>query len=74
MMEASDWLFEEEPVTMRGLHGGVVASTAASQQEGRGFNSRCGRSFCVEAACSPRGFSGFSGFFLPQSKDMQQVT
>jgi len=58
-------------------HGGVVASTVASQQEGRGFNSRSGWSFCVEAACSPRGsvgslwvLSGFSGS-LPQSKDMQ---
>jgi len=40
------------------LHGGVVASTGASQQEGRRFNSRSGRSFCVEAACSPRGSVG----------------
>jgi len=36
------------------LHDGVVASTVASQQEGRGFNSRSGRSFSVEFACSPR--------------------
>jgi len=55
-----------------GLHGGVVASTVTSQQEGRGFYSRCGRSSCVEhvlpvAAWVPSGFSGF----LPQSKDMQ---
>jgi len=41
-----------------GLHGGVVASTVASQQEGRGFNSRSGQSFCVEFACSPRGSVG----------------
>jgi len=58
-----------EVKTPSGLHGGGVASTVASQPEGRGFNSRC------EAACSPHGSrvpSGFSGF-LPQSKDMQQV-
>jgi len=39
-------IFISHYVIMR-LHGGVVASTVASQQEGRGFSSRSGRSFCV---------------------------
>jgi len=34
------------------LHGGVVVSTVASQQEGSSFDS-CLRPFCVEFACSP---------------------
>jgi len=35
-----------------GLHGGVVVSTVASQQEGSWFESQLGP-FCVEFACSP---------------------
>jgi len=36
-----------------GLHGGVVVSTVASQQEGSRFHPHLGP-FCVEFACSPR--------------------
>lgn len=42
-----------------GQHGGAVASTVASEQEGSGV---------LEFACSPC-VSGYSGFF-PQSEDM----
>ena len=35
------------------LHGGVVVSTVASQQEGSRFDPHLGP-FCVEFACSPR--------------------
>ena len=53
------------------MHGGVVVSTVASQQEGSRFNSQLGP-FCVEFACSPVYawvLSGYSGF-LPPSKNM----
>ena len=40
-------------VTPSGLHGGVVVSTVASQQEGSRFDPHLGP-FCVEFVCSPR--------------------
>ena len=53
-----------------GLHGGVVVSTVASQQEGSRFNSLLGP-FCVEFACSPRVCgSSLWLLWLPLSKNM----
>jgi len=50
----------------RGLHGGVVVSTVASQWAGSRFDSQL-RPFCVEFACSPRVCVGS---LLPLSKNM----
>src|SRR4029434_5456563 len=65
-------------------HGGSVACTAASQQEGHGFDSRMGRCwlwgagppqtfsapgpFCVEFACSSRVHKGFPPHRTPTQK------
>merc|ERR1711931_160809 len=56
---------------MGGGHGGIVVSTVASQQEGRGFESRLGP-FCAEFACSPRVRVGLLRVlrFPPTLKDM----
>ncbi len=57
-----------------GRHGGAVASTVASQQEGSGFEptGRLGP-FCVDSACSPRACAG-SLRVLPQSKRQVRLT
>ena len=59
---------------MMRLHGGVVVSTFASQQEGSGFESRFNQGLSVWSLHVLPVYawvlSGFSGF-LPQSKDMQ---
>ena len=58
-------------------HGGSVACTAASQQEGHPPQSaQCSGGlspgpFCVEFACSPRVHKGFPPLRTPTEKNMQ---
>ena len=68
-------------------HGGSVACTAASQQEGHGFDSRMGccwlwgsgpgglspRPFCVKFACFPRVHRGFPPLRTPTEKTCKRT-
>ena len=68
-------------------HGGSVACTAASQQEGHGFDSRMGccwlwgsgpgglspRPFCVKFACFPRVHRGFPPLRTPTGKTCKRT-
>jgi len=60
----------QAPTTLCVINGGTMVSTAASQRQGPGFDSRLGHCLCGVYTLSPwlRGFPPGCSGFLPQSQ------